>query len=954
MRFSKLTYVIVFAAMLAAGYVGARENSADLYQQGMEAFKAGNYGSADLIFRKIVDADDDYRDRAWYHLGLSIFRQKKYESAIFEFNRFLLECTTSNLCSQSRFWIAESEYHRKKYIKSIEEYNRFIAQSPDAKLTVDAMLRIGEIYHIQNRYDEAVLVWKKTLDKMEDEPKKQKLNLKIGEALFYDERYDESAAVLEQLQSLRPDAKIAARSSLTMGRIYQLKKNHRGALRQFGAIPERMLKEKPYYDAQYFKALSYLELGQQYIAKSNLELFLIIGMDSDWYFDAKYDLGRVLINENREQRGVRLLEEARLGTTKMELRSKAAMSLAKIYLKKNPKDAIPFLEDSVSLTDPEEQKNALLLLSRVYIEADRNDDAERLLDLLANKYPYDSSMEEVQFLLSRVYLSRGDIDRADQKFKKIREINPFSKFLNDTHFYLGMARYREGKPVKAVEHLNRYLETKNPELHFEANEKLHEIYLEMGEYNNAMKTMGSIMRRYRGRNGIEDTVYKSALAYREKNLKYDKLFDFIVEQKPRSAAAGAVLLTRGDEAFQKKDYSSSERYYRQFLAVPGRENAPSVYLYRVISLYRLGRFREAVRMVEDERMPPGDEFTEKLVRFWEGKSLSKLGKHGESYRILKNFDLMFFSDEDLSMMVDISLLAKDVEGARRAFGRLMRNPVMYADAMFRLGMFFKENNDLQQAKELFSELAQRFPDAEKVPDARLELADIKIREGDYNGARSELDSVTDAVHGDRKNALLSVAYFKGGNPDLGVKATEKNMESLKKSPFGEMAFQESMVHYYKKGDREGFKKYSELLKKYPGNGNLVGYYTGKLELDSGSYGNAYYSFYKLSSFNNEYRQEALFHLGIISLYKQENREKAMFYFTRLSKDAGGENIFAQKSKLLLSVDAYARGDRDAAKSYLTGIIGSATSRETLDRAMNLFEEYGFYGETSGKEKKGAK
>jgi len=558
-------------------------------------------------------------------------------------------------------------------------------------------------------------------------------------------------------------------------------------------------------------------------------------------------------------------------------------------------------------------------------------------------------MEEVQFLLSRIYLRRGDIDRADRGFKKIREINPFSKYLNETHYYLGLASHRDGKPVKAIEHLNRYLETRNPELHYEANVKLHDIYLETGDYNNAERTMAAIMRRYRGRNGVEDTVYQSALAYREKNLKYEKLFDFIVEQKPRSPVAGTVLITMGDGAFRRKDYSSAERYYRQFLAVPGRENAPSVYLYRVISLYRMDRFRDVVRVVEDEKMPSGDEFTEKLVRLWEGKSLFKLGRHMESYRILKDYDLMYFSDEDLSMMVKVSLLAKDVEGARKAAGRLMRNPELYAEAMYSLGAFFKESDDPQQAKESFTELIQRSPGAAKVSVARLELADLKIHDRDYDGARSELALVKDEGLDDRKNALMAVAHFRGGNPDLGIEIIEKNLDSLRKSPFGETAFRESMIQHYKKADREGFRKYSELLKRYPGNGNLVGYYSGRLEFDSGAYNNAYYSFYKLSSFNNEYRQEALFHLGLISLYKQENREKAISYFTRLAKDGGGDNIFAQKSKLLLAVDAHARGDREAAKARLTEIIGSATSREILDRSMNLFEEYGFYAETSGKD-----
>jgi len=942
-------HIITAAVLLcAAGELFSRESSQALYEQGMEAFKSGNYGSAGLIFRKIVDADDDYRDRAWYHLGLSVFRQKKYESAIFEFNRFLLECTTSNLCAQSRYWIAESEYHRKKYIKAIEEYNRFIAQKPDEKLAADSMKRIGEIYFAQNRYDEAVLVWKKTLDRMPDEPKKQKLNLKIGEALFLNEQYDEAVGVLEAVRASRPDAKTSARASLSLGRIYQLKGNHRKALRQFGMIPEPMLKEKPYYDAQYFRALSHVDLGQQYSAKSSLEIFLIIGKESDWYNAAKYELGKIYIGENREAKGVRLLEEARNNTVKMELRSKAAMALAKIYLKKDPKEAIPYLEDSVSLNDPEEQKNALMLLSRVYIDAQRNDDAERLLELLVNKYPYDSNMEEVQFMLSRVYLSRGQLDKAVQGFNRIREINPFSRYLGETPYYLGIASYNDGKPAKAIEHLNKYLAGRNPEMHYQANEKLHAIYIETGDYAGADKVMANMMRRYRNRPGMDELAYSTGLAYMEKGRRHDYLFDYVVDTSPRSALAGKVLLLQGDAAFRKKEYAPAERYYRQHLAVPGRENASSVYLYRVISLYRLERYRDVVRVVGDEKIPPGDEFTEKLVRLWEGKSLYRLGRFADSLAKLKEHDLTSMSDEDLSMMVKLSLRTGDVDRARRSAGLLSRTADRHAEALFDLGMFFRERKEADQSRAYFGEVTDNYPESAKAPQARLESAEIMIDKKEYTAAVTELEAVKDPGLEDRKQALLVSAYFGAGMEEPAIAATEKNIAAFQKSPHGERAFRDNLVHYYEKKDAPNFKRMAGYLKKFPGTGSLVGYYTGKLEYDTGGYSNAYYSFYKLTSSNNEYRAEALYRLGLISLYVQENRARAMAYFSRLAKEGDTEDSFVQKSKIILAVDAHQQGNAEAAKKQLAELMGNARDRAVLDRSMNLFEHFGFYKDVPGK------
>ncbi len=925
----------------------AREKSSDLYQQGIEAFKSGNYGSAGLIFRKIVDADDEYRDRAWYQLGLSVFKQKKYESAIFEFNRFLLECTTSNLCALSRYWIAESEYYRKNFIKAIEEYNRFIAQSPDEKMTGQAMRRIGDIYFLQSRYDEAVLVWEKTLNSIEEESRKRKLSLKIGEALFLGERYDDASVMLETLRANKGDAKIAAKSSLLLGRIYQIKGDHRKALRYFGQVPDFLLKDRPYSDAQYFKSKSFLELGQKSAAKSNLELFLIIGKDSDWVNEAKYELGRLMLEEKKESRGVKLLEEARISTIKMELRSNAAMELAKVYLKKSPKEAIPYLEDSVSVNDPDEQKKAILLLSRGYVEVDRFEDAERLLNLLVEKYPFGEHIDEFHFLLSRAHLGRGDLESGFKEIKKIKEINPRSNYLNETQYYLGIALLRTGKIERSLEHLKAYIQLKNPEKHFEARIKLHEIYFEGGDYDNSRKMFDSIMRLYRTKNDIDALAFKTGLAYREKRVEYEKPFDFVLEKNPRSDFAGQVCIIRGDDAFKKKDYASAERWYRQFLLYPERENAGPVFLYRIISLYKLNKHADVVKTVKDEKSIPMDEFTAKLVHFWEGKSHYKTGKIADAYALLKNYDLDNFSDEDLSMLVEISLHEKDVERAKRAARTLMRNPERCAEANYNIGRFFVMRKEDDSAAEFFGEVIQKYPESPKTPYVRAELAEIDVRRGKYESALDEVAKIDESALLDRKNALRITCLFRLGKGKEAEELTGANLQLLKSSPYGELAFKESMVHYYLEGNEEKFKNFAGMLRHYPGTGTLVDYYTAKFEFNRGMYNNAYYSFYKLSSAENEYRREAMYHLGLISFYKQGNFIRAASYFEKLGKDERASDPFVQKTILFLAIDARAKGDDKAAEEYLARVIGSTSNLSMVYRAMNLFEHFGYYKQKGG-------
>lgn len=73
MRILQITAMIV-AVAVGSALQGVSANLQSLYEQGAEAFKSGNYGSSELLFRKIIEQDDssEYRERAWYYLALSI------------------------------------------------------------------------------------------------------------------------------------------------------------------------------------------------------------------------------------------------------------------------------------------------------------------------------------------------------------------------------------------------------------------------------------------------------------------------------------------------------------------------------------------------------------------------------------------------------------------------------------------------------------------------------------------------------------------------------------------------------------------------------------------------------------------------------------------------------------------------------------------------------------------
>jgi len=119
----KIRLIAALFCLFAASSVLNAQTSDVYFQQGLEAYKSGNFGSAELLFRKVVERKDSYQERGNFYLAACLYRQGKYDEAIFEFNRFQLLSRNQELISESRFYIAESYYLKKILLKLLKNIN---------------------------------------------------------------------------------------------------------------------------------------------------------------------------------------------------------------------------------------------------------------------------------------------------------------------------------------------------------------------------------------------------------------------------------------------------------------------------------------------------------------------------------------------------------------------------------------------------------------------------------------------------------------------------------------------------------------------------------------------------------------------------------------------------------------------------------------------------------------
>ena len=939
-RFLIVITVALFTIWGSSAYaMGAQA----LYEQGTEAFRTGNYGSSELLFRKIIDSGDgiEYRDRAWYYLALSIFNQKKYKDAIFEFNRFLLICTAQDLCHESRYWIAESNYYLKNYIRAIEEFKRFISQSRNEMLTVAALDRIGEIYFQQARYDEAVIEWKEAINQNSDVSRNAQRVVWIGRALFLNEDYDQAQKLLESLISSKIDRAGDAQARMIIGRIYQLKGRHRDALRAFYGIPETMLRESPYCDAQYFKAMSSIALGDTYSAKSFLESFLLIGKSSEWYYHAKYELGNILIRQNNVKEGIELLEEVRSSTRIMALRSRAALVLSGIYLKRDPAEAIPYLEDAVSLPDQEEQRGALSLLARVYVDVKRYEDAERILSLLINTYPENEGNDQVQFLIARVALERNDPEAAINGFNKIRAINPSSPYLREAVYYLGMAHALKNEYIQAVELLNRYVSSAGAEKRYDALVRLLELYTGASDLKNAEKTAQILQSAHARHPGVESVLYDFAQELGRKGGNNARYLQSIVGNYPRSESAGRILFLWAGAGFAAGDYARAEQFYRQYLSVQGREMAQEALLGRVECLFHLKRFREIIVLATDESRPELDDARAASMALYLARAYY-LEKNPEmAYRTLSALPATALEEGDMLILAKGALNAGDIWTAQAVPARLVAGSEAYAESLFILGIYYSAEGREEISIDYFSKLAAECPDSAIIDDARIEMAGLYANGRRYGEALEVLDRMSAAKHADRALILRITALFRTGKIEKAVEMTNSGIRSILKYPAGETVVKEALFYYYLKGDPVNFALYSTYLKRYSGNDPLLNYLSGKMYFERQQYNQSSYYFGRLAANESQYREEALFFLGIISMTYHKNARIAAGHFQRLIDTSDPDNQFAMKARINLAILMNESANYTKAEELLREVESGPENAAIKVQAENLSEYYNF-------------
>ncbi len=908
-------------------------------KQGREAFKGGNYNSAELLFRKAIDSEDDEtRDRAWYYLARSIFEQKNYQSALYEFNSFLNKCKTSEICLESRFWIGETFYRQNEFNRAIDEYKRFISNTKNKELAAKAHDRIAMIYYGQERFDESALEWNKAVAVSENKKSNAVRLYRISDAFFRNERYNEALQRLKPLLTSRAEQEIIARARILSGHILYLQNNPRRSLIILNGIPSHLIKKPPFNEAQYFKALCYLKLKQYRAARSLLEMFIMIGKDSQWHDNALYELGMIHYSHKRYDQCIKILKQVIENSKEQKVRAQAARVVGTIYFDRKPADSIRFLEFSLPIAPDKEKNEILFMLGKAHLKIKNYEKAGEILNRFIKRYPFYKNIDEVKFSIARVYLEKGEVDRAVKMFQKIREENPFSDYIKESRFYLAVLHYQKKEYKKAENLLYRYLREGRSENRYETHLLLLKIYVDRKMTAKASQRARLLISRYGDREKNVPAIFLMTAKLPLSRALKKYFISYITGKFPSSKEALSVFIMEGDENFKNKKYKKAEEDYSNYLANGGTDEAGRAFFNRIQALYHMGKYKDAIKSMKKKKFPPMTENQWRRIPYILSRCHYALEEYDQVYNLLYNKNKNKFPPDIVLIWIRSSYNIGDPVSARSAMKLFSEDKQKFSEALYHAGMYHMKKAETEEALGYFSRVITETPGTKFVDLSNLAYAKIHFSSNRYKKAIERLESIKDNELKPEATAYTIMCYFNIKNEKKAVNLTRNNIRLLLKSRHGEMVLRANLEYFYRQQDIGQFKRYAALLARFKGNRNHINYRYAKLYLARRAYKSAYYYFYKLTLSQNDLWNEALYNLAMINLHIFRKKNRAV---ANLKKLIGSkkESDFYYKAQLELAIIYYEKGEKAKAGEILSQIAASSKRKLYAAKAENIILHY---------------
>lgn len=489
-----------------------------------------------------------------------LFRDRRYELAAEEYERFLSETPNGPDAAEARFGLANARLFQGQYDKARQQFDAFLKAAPQHANALTALYRVGETSYMLGDLPVA----RRALEAFTAKAKGHR-NLEtawpyLGEVCLRMHDLPRAAQAYEQALSLHPKGRLAARARFGLGRTLALQGKSAEAVKVLAELAEQ--------GGGDWSDRAWLQIGQSQVeakqfakAVEAFETLERVAPKSALTGEARLGRAEALLRLERREEGETLLRDL-MTDPSQNLAAQAAFALGTSLLEGgHAAEALTMLDEAAGRLAKSSLAPALLFRAgEAAQKLDQRAEAQERFLKASESDPKHPWADDALIRAARMALESGDREAAKSLASSFATKFADSPLRADARLIEGRVAYDERRPKEAIQILSGLLAESKP----------------------APDT-------------AQNALYYLGLAYRAdgQKAKGDEMLDSLAKTSAAPAAANAQYLV-GQGHFEAKRFAEAIPALEKYLeAHPDGEVAANALTYMVWSRLELGQIDEA-------------------------------------------------------------------------------------------------------------------------------------------------------------------------------------------------------------------------------------------------------------------------------------------------------------------------------------------------------------------------
>ncbi len=716
-------------------------------------------------------------DRVQFKVASNLYRDKLYELAAVEFERYLNRFPEGQFRDAAFFRLAECYRELGAELRSRELYRRIISVYGTGNFVGSAAYRLAEMLVRSNDLEAARSYFELAAANLEDP--KLKLAATFRQARSLEMLGRPESARLAYRKLLQQEAENPYREA-TLQALAQIAKDtgrQKEAIGYYSSLAEDAIKPELRAESALAGALLASDLRDYQRATELFQKAIQIPIDGPWQKLARIGLLRVDYERGDFQKVVDTytnVAQQNISTMEPEALILVGNSYRQLGQLKEASDIYEKIIADFPASKFASDASYQQLVSLYAI------DDPRLLpsiDRFLANYSSGKNAAQVKLLKAEALYKQGELKQAGELFAELTAASLPNKFLPNVFYKAGWCLSQAGDFTPAIEYYSEFIER------FGGNELLPAVLAERGlayqkttNLSSALDDFERVADEFPDSKQAEVALQQSALirGQLKDNKGMVKAFQKLLSKFPQSAAAAQANYWIGWALFEEKNYQQAIPALQKSINLNQETYAERARLRILLAYYyeedadNTAAMVDAMAATDEAARLPGE------ILSWLGEQFAARGNHQQAVKYLLQLTAggnpMPIPVSSWLLLADCQTQLKNWDASLAAAGRAIeesKSPSEQADGYLAIARAHLGSGNTQQARVAVADAMSLQPEGTRNAEARMIEAEIEFSESRYSEAAKAFQRVAvlydDEMMAPRALKRAYDALIKSGN-----------------------------------------------------------------------------------------------------------------------------------------------------------------------------------------------